>query len=377
MSEQPDLPRVFFAPGKLMLAGEYSVLGPGGLALAVALAQGVEVVAEPAARWELGRQETGCRWQEGEPVPDALRFLEAGWRAACVALGEARPRPHRLLSRHVGEVGGGAAKPGIGGSASACVAAAAAVFGLSGRSLTTARRELLEVSLAAHAAAQGGRGSGYDVATAVHGGLLGWRPGSGVGGPGVASPLTWPAGLAALAGSSGRSASTVELLGRVAARLDPLDVEADYAALGVPVQALADALGRGEVAAVLAAVRCCQALLVDWDRRRGLGLVTPELAELVALAEAAGAAAKISGAGGGDSVLALAARAEVLATVAERWRAAGFASFPVEPWEGGAEERAPGGGGSSLRARPRVRAPRGRGGRGRRDSPTWGRRRQS
>jgi hypothetical protein len=77
---------------------------------------------------------------------------------------------------------------------------------------------------------------------------------------------------------------------------------------------------------VLEGVRACQRALRGWDRRRGLGLVTAELERLVQLAEGAGAACKISGAGGGDSVVAL-AESPRLEEVARRWREEGFVPF--------------------------------------------------
>jgi len=317
--------RRFRAPGKLMLAGEYSVLAPGGEALALAVELGVEVEAVPRPSWELRRQESGIAWHPGEPVPEALRFAHAAWEEARTVLGE--PPPHALSSRGHDRRWSDGTKPGLGGSASATVAVTAAMQALAGGSLEGDGRErLLSVALRAHQRAQGGRGSGYDVATATLGGLVRFRGGAGSVAP-RASVLAWPEGLSLLAGYSGSSAPTGPLLSHVASIAGPLDLEADLHSLAAPVSGLIEAFARGDGAAVLEGARACHRALRAWDRLHGLGLVTGELARLVTLGEEAGAACKISGAGGGDSVIALAESQALLEEVARRWQAAGFLAF--------------------------------------------------
>jgi phosphomevalonate kinase len=331
--------RRFVAPGKLMIAGEYAVLGPSGEALAVAVQAGVTLDAFPASVWELARAEDGTTWREPDgsaAVPEALRFAHAAWTTARAALaaGDATPPPpHRLVTRPDGDAGTGDRKPGVGGSASATAAVTAALFGLAGRDVPAERAAILAAALRAHRAAQGGEGSGYDVATVVHGGLVHWRRGA-------AAALPWPDGLHVLAGYSGRSARTVGFLQRVESlrAADAARLAAELDALAAPVRALLAAFGAASVPAVLQSVRDCHDALAAWDRAHGLGIVTAEIAQLRALAAAEGAAAKVSGAGGGDSVLAFAADPSVLDATARAWRDAGFRPFAVARTDHGVHE---------------------------------------
>lgn len=316
--------RRFEAPGKLMLAGEYSVLAPGGLALCLAVAPGLALEATPAERWELARSE-GTTWCEGLEVPDALRFAHAAWADA---IAELELAPHRLTTSTRSRDAQG--KPGLGGSASSVALVTAALHALAGRELGAVREALLPRAIASHRRAQRGRGSGYDVATAVLGGLVSWQRGA-------ARRLDWPGGLAFVAGYSGESASTERMLERLAA-IDGRELEVELDALGEPVVAFAAALERAELTALFAAARECQRSLAAWDRARSLGIVTSALVRMIAIAEELGVTAKVSGAGAGDSVVALSDDPDRLVTLARAWRAEGFAPLGLVRDELGVRE---------------------------------------
>src|SRR5207244_938155 len=66
------------------------------------------------------------------------------------------------------------AKIGLGTSAATTVAVVAAVLAAHGVAIDrpTFRRQVFRLALVAHTRAQGGRGSGIDVAAAAHGGLI-------------------------------------------------------------------------------------------------------------------------------------------------------------------------------------------------------------
>ena len=312
--------RVFVAPGKLMIAGEYSVLGPGGVALAAAVAPGLEVQATPADGWSIERADRAGVWRAGDPPPDPeLGFAHAALHAS---LEQVTPPPQHLLIR--GAHATGEAKPGLGGSASATAATAAAVLGLAGALHQDA---LLEVALRAHQQVQGGHGSGYDVAAVVSGGLIAWRPEADAG---RLRRLHWPARLELVAAFSGQSARTVKLLERVAAAVAPAQLDAQLAELARPVVTLAGALEAQETCAILAQVRACHAALCAWDAEHDLGLVTAEIAELIAAADGPLAAAKVSGAGGGDSVIALCDGPTGREAVLSAWRRLGRAPLAVQ-----------------------------------------------
>lgn len=306
-----------------MIAGEYSVLGPGGQALAMAVEPRLAVDATPGERWELSRGDGSAHWSAGEAVPAELRFMHAAvevLRSEIADLG-----PQRLVSRGPDGTGTGDRKPGVGGSASATVATVGAILAAAGEDLDPAR--VTRLALQAHAAAQGGRGSGYDVATIAHGGLVHWRP---------ARRLAWPPGLRVLAGYTGRSASTTGLLKRLEGReqADPEREARRLIALGAPVGRLAQAFESGVVEAVLDAVGACQRALEEWDE---IGVITPAVADMVDLARAAGAVGRVSGAGGGDSVLAFAPDRVALDRVRAAWSERGYRPLPLWISAGGVE----------------------------------------
>ena len=196
-------------------------------------------------------------------------------------------------------------------------------------------RTLLPVALDAHTTAQQGRGSGYDVATIVYGGLVRWRPARLAGeahSPYEVTRLTMPDSLHLLAAYSGKSASTTQFIQRIEShsRSNPAQLVQEYSALSKPVGGLIDALQDGDVAGALDAAAACQAALTAWDQTHDFGIVTPEISQLIASAEALGAVVKVSGAGGGDSVLGLFNNLHTLEHVSSAWTHAGYAIMPIK-----------------------------------------------
>ena len=324
-------------PGKLMIAGEYAVLGPTGESLAMTVHPGLEVCAERAEDWRLSRADGGASWRTGEPVPADLTFAHA-------ALMEARKgralSPHHIETRVAPQVGSGIRKPGVGGSASATVGVVAAVLAAAGEPLRA--EEILSIGVRTHRQVQSGFGSGYDVATISTGGLVCWRPARLAGGAGEREALRipWPQGLQVLAGYTGRSASTTGLLTRLEDQ-----VQSDRAAflrgltrLGAPVGQLIDAFVEADLEQIFAQVKACHEALCSWSDQVELPVVTPEVRAMIALAEESGAVAKVSGAGGGDSVLAFSDDASVLTRVRTGWLEAGFEPLPIQRCEWGVRE---------------------------------------
>jgi phosphomevalonate kinase len=326
------VPRAFAAPGKLMIAGEYSVLGPRGVALAVAVEPGVEAIAAPSPLWGIERADGVGLWREGEPPPRALSFARAALDASLAALaarGRPAPSPHLLRTRSPAATG--VRKPGLGGSASTVAAIASSVVGLAGLDPRHHLGLVLEAALDAHRSAQDGHGSGYDVATVVHGGLVAWAPGER-----RATSLSWPEGLHLAAAYSGSSARTPLCLVRLRSRA--ASPEQGLIDLGRPVPPTIAAFAEARLDAALDGVRECHRALARWDEAMGLDVVTPALARLIAIAERLGAAAKVSGAGGGDSAIALSADPDRLEAVSRAWRESGFEPLPIAlPAEGARE----------------------------------------
>jgi phosphomevalonate kinase len=306
-----------------MIAGEYSVLRPGGVALALAVRPGIELEVSPASALRLERADTGESWAPGQAVPAGLTFVHAA------LLSVPRLPPLRLCLWTPAEVGSGDAKPGFGGSASATVGA----LGVAWEAVE--HPGSLDAFIAAahdvHRTLQGGRGSGYDVATIAHGGATLWRvletDATGVR-SGRAEAVQLAPKMRFMAGYAGRSASTTRLVTRVAERLGA-GLGAALDALGAPVPSLVSALESGDRAGLVEANLACRKALGAFDALVGGGLVTPELAALLAEADRLGVPCKVSGAGGGDSVVAFDSDPERLDALAAVWTAAGCRVLPL------------------------------------------------
>ncbi len=318
-------------PGKVMLAGEYSVLREGGIALVLAVDAGLELELEPPSASQSPlpvRRDTAVAWSGG-PVPDELRFLHAGLAHSAPKRLFKAPFRVQLSSSPSAGVGTGATKPGLGGSASAAVGGLAVGYRLAG--LVPSREVFLQAAVDVHRTAQAGRGSGYDVAAVAMGGLSVYqvdRISDGPGGRLVASavPRPVPRGWSFCMAYAGRSASTTRLVGRLDA-LGPAAREDALIRLGASVRPLVDALGAGARAEVVNAVRHCDAALREFDALTGVGVYTPEVDALLAVAHAMGCPCKVSGAGGGDSVVAFDREPDRLLALRSAWTASGFHTY--------------------------------------------------
>lgn len=316
-----------------MLAGEYSVLLPGGVAWALAVPLGLELSAEAAASWQLVRDDLALVWREGDgEPPSALRFAHA-------ALEVMRERfelePRRLAMRPARGVASGGQKPGVGGSAAACAAVCAALLGQHEADLDAGRETLFEAALEAHRRAQDGRGSGYDVATVVYGGLTRFEAASSMRKV-RARNHRWPTGLHALAGTAHEGSDTRALLARLDARraADANAVHEALDELGAPVRALDAHFGSGRLEPILAGLQDCRRALEVFEQQLSLGIFTPPIERMLSIGDGLNVCCKISGAGGGDSVIALSDGSEPLERLARAWREAGFAATPLRPAPG-------------------------------------------
>ena len=155
-------------PASLLVMGEYAVLEEGGLGIAMATAPRLQARLDESARLSVtmrfgGREE---RWRDGEGDPPVLV-------AACLSA------VARLGGRLRGAVEIDAApfydaegrKLGLGSSAAAALALCAALLRAAGMKEGGGNEDLFAPALEAHRALQGGRGSGYDVAASLHGGV--------------------------------------------------------------------------------------------------------------------------------------------------------------------------------------------------------------
>ena len=191
------------APGKIVLCGEYAVLWDAPAVCMAVNRRAVATVAQ-SGDGDCHLETPGFDGMEPYRILDALLH------------GERPARSFRLDTTAFVENG---RKTGIGSSAALVVALAAALADST---------DVLAEALAAHSDLQGGKGSGVDVATAVHGGLIEYeRENARV------RALSWPAGLAYRVIWTGVPASTANKLEKISAAASRPSLEEYVPYIGV------------------------------------------------------------------------------------------------------------------------------------------------
>jgi mevalonate kinase len=189
------------APGKLAITGEYAVLeGAPALVLAIDRVARVELEDSGERGYEITAPGLGILAARGEldasgrmawpglDTPTVRQLALVGAVLETLAT-EGPPAPFRahLDTRAFHAAADGHAKLGLGSSGALTVALASSVCARDGRDAPG-----IATLIAAHRRAQGGSGSGLDIAASVSGGLLAYCLEDGQ--PRV-MPATWPAGL--------------------------------------------------------------------------------------------------------------------------------------------------------------------------------------
>ncbi|GAB2460458.1 phosphomevalonate kinase [Conyzicola lurida] len=337
------------APGKLFVAGEYAVVEPGGSAVLVAVDRFVRVRVRDAAANTLRSDHytEPLTWRrDGEGVAiDGAREPDVVGAALDVveALAAASGRPELTLDIAVesdlDHVDG--AKFGLGSSGAVVVALVHALA--TAHDLPLDDQTLLRLALLATWRINPS-GSGGDVAASTLGGWLAYRSADAAAAlalrdrvgvaaavaepwPGLlAEPLPTPGALALLVGWTGSPASTAALVerSRRSRAASDADFRSFFAASDATVASLADAIRADDTARIETAIRSARAGLGRYAALSGIEIETPALTALCDLAEARGAAAKSSGAGGGDCGIALAGPDVDRAALAADWSAGGI-----------------------------------------------------
>ncbi|MFI1916234.1 phosphomevalonate kinase [Nocardia sp. NPDC020380] len=355
-------------PGKLYVAGEYAVLEPGGAAVLVAVDRYLTVEVTPGERGPAARRSVTTARTGPRPV----ELGRSGTKSIVVEenLGTAAALRHvltavELVERYAREQGyevlgfhldirsalddaGTGRKFGLGSSGAVTVGVVRALaraydFELPGDALL--RLALLT------AFTVDPRCSGGDVAASMIGGWVAYRapdrdrlarefalPGARISPlvdrpwPGMsARRVPAPQGVRLAVGWSGTpavSSGLVELLRRGVAG-DTNAYARFVAASNTCVATLVSALESGDDASVVTAVAAAGALLRAVSALAGVVVETAELATLRRSAEALGAVAKSSGAGGGDCGIALVVPA-MAGQLRQRWRDTGIVPLELQ-----------------------------------------------
>ncbi|WP_349899549.1 mevalonate kinase family protein [Parafrigoribacterium soli] len=327
------------APGKLFLLGEYAVLD-GAPALLTAVDRRATVTIEPTddAAWHLhtpGLSGEGFTLGAGGALPrglgerelERLRVFEAVRTVVAEAATPAQGLDITIDSTAFHREDG--AKLGLGSSAAVAVALTAALS--AAHSLPLDRESIFARALSAHRAAQGGTGSGGDVATSTFGGLISYSKGA------TPVALPWPRALTLTVVVTGDGSSTTDLVARVSAYR-----AADPAGCGRDIAALCE-LARGAEAALdspsdlLRLASDYFDALMTLDEHAGAGIVSEHHRRLHSLSAGLGGVFKTSGAGGGDVGLLFTPEGEVTSRVVAAFAEAGAEAVPLAFGERGLE----------------------------------------
>ncbi|MES1943194.1 kinase ATP-binding domain, GHMP family protein [Salinisphaera sp. PC39] len=282
----------------------------GAPALVAAVDRRARVRLAPAAEWSLATlPDLDGAGMARSAVFDAVRRTLA---AHCEL-------PPRAVTVDTRAFFGPEGKLGLGASAAVAAALTTALAAAGG--LRAGPNELCALAIAAHREAQGGSGSGADVAAAIHGGVVDFAAGRDP------YPLSWPRDLHAEAVVTGGGADTRDLVGTVRRlrETEPARYERHMGRLGRLAEAGRDAFAAGDAAAFVTAADDYREALAALGDAAGAAILLPAHARLAALAAEAGAVFKPSGAGGGDLGLVLADSPGKLERACAAIRSAGFA----------------------------------------------------
>jgi mevalonate kinase len=313
------------ASGKVILLGEHAVVY-GKPALAAGIAQGARAEAERLADGQPSRLDLGAGLPADDrglgarapntlppPNPPGLTDVEHEIARAFVALlGDGDPPLPPVAVTAALDLPPGA---GLGSSAAAGVAIARAVLAAAGR---PAPDPVVIARATAWEKVFHGNPSGIDTTAAAIGGCFRFSRSEGV------RPLALPRDLVLCVGLSGVSTSTREMVEGLARLREkwPDRVDQSISAIGALVDNAVLAIEAGDLEALGKLMDLNQMLLA------GLMLSTEGLETLCAVARRAGAlGAKLTGKGGGGSVLALCADERGTEEVLAAWRAAGYEGF--------------------------------------------------
>ncbi|WEV67638.1 phosphomevalonate kinase [Bifidobacterium sp. ESL0769] len=354
------------APGKLYIAGEYAVVEHGHPAILIAVnrlltaritehdatsavAQLQSFGVDPVGRiHSAGHPEASVTWRRraGRAVPDVEQPGAAFVLSVIHAVEELAQQQGRALKIYDVNIeseldDASGRKYGLGSSAAVTVAMMKALTAFYGLELDPIQQYKLAFVSASRAQKVG---SGGDLAASLFGGCIRF---TAVDRQWVTNRLQdtalsdlidmpWPglsiarlrafepdSSLRLMVGWTGNPASTPSLVGHVQQQ-SAAEHERTYqdflSGSDACVDALASALIRNDEQAVIACVREARKLLQTLSSFTGVTIETPALRALVEVAENHGAAAKSSGAGGGDCGIAIAGPSADCAAITRGWQ---------------------------------------------------------
>lgn len=351
VNEQPTIETK--APGKLYIAGEYAVVEPGEPSVIVAVDRVLTVKLTPSD--DLGRvysSEYGLQpvvWTRDDDDSIQLEHRPFDYVMAAISLTERlrgeRGHEPRYFDLHIeSELDDSSGRKfGLGSSAAVVVATIAAINDFYALGLTPTERFKLALLSTARVSP---RSSGGDLAASTFGGWIRYTSpnrdvllddlednetisetlGSAGWDDFSVTQLPEPATLELLVGWTGSPASTERLVSGVEKRtpVDSTNHDAFLAESRGIVDALVSAMQAQDASRTLELIRAARTLLQGLGETSGIQIETAKLRALCEIAESHGAAAKPSGAGGGDCGIVLAGPDSKNDAILADWEAAGI-----------------------------------------------------
>ncbi len=340
------------APGKLLLLGEYAVLeGAPALVMAVDRRAVAELTASEDSYSVFAPEvhpqpvtfsmsaDGAPQWHD--PTPELTsRFslvVQVMQALAAQSLLPANPFHLRLDSAAFFHHAAGSdtavpSKLGLGSSAAMTTALASVLVAFAGhRARIEDRAAWLRTLLQIHRQFQGGRGSGADVAAAVHGGIIRFQLDPLDKATPQVMPLHWPAQLQRLWVWSGQSASTSSFLNTLEHWRDeqPCAYAQHMAELTAIAAAGATAAAADDALSLRQALAAAAVALHSLGEASKIPIFSDGHRRIAEVADAAGGIYKPCGAGGGDLGLAVADDAAVVGGLCAALAAAGHVVLDI------------------------------------------------
>jgi phosphomevalonate kinase len=355
------------SPGKLMLAGELSVLeGNPCIVLALnkyvtATIQALPVITLHAP--DVNLKHIQAHWQQSNLV--TLIKLSDAQQKLFITMHRATEYALRYLEEQQISIqnflvtinsdissitlpNGSVVKPGLGSSAAVTVATVSAILSFHG--IDFSNKDLIfKLSYLAHIASQGKIGSGFYIATATYvqniifqrcdktwlTNMLTQQPLSKLvhqPWPNLSiTPITLPKNLCVLVGFVGHSASTTHVLGLLE-KFKTINPEKYYEiaqAINSIVTKIIDVCKTQDTEQIVALIKHHRQLLQQISQACDNAFETAELTNLIEIAESFGAGAKYSGAGGGDCGIAVCADQTDGVKIRQAWHKHGIIPLDV------------------------------------------------
>lgn len=378
---------IISAPGKLFISGEWAILelGNPGIVASVNKRVFVEIdkikggskdneikdneilitldeikVKNLEARFE--KNELKFCGDLSDEIKDYAKFVKAAIELSLLYLKKFKPFKIRTWGKGTSiRVGKEIKKIGFGSSAACVVATIAAILKFHNRDFESeeGRKRLYKLATIAHYVAQGKIGSGFDVAASCYGGIfvyyrfdpkwLNERIEINNGKIEFKEDLksivnkNWPnfkveklkipKDFQLLVGWTGEKASTSEMVKKInewRAKGGEEYYRKFCNDVKILVEDLIEAWKKGDKEKILELIRKNEDYLRDLGKKANVVIETEKLRRMAELANLAGGAGKLSGAGGGDCGIAISFSSDVLERIKKAWKKEGICILDVK-----------------------------------------------